>query len=279
MGTVKKTNQNFSLAQLKAFYKNEGISAVDFNCKFYQNCRSHCENKRKFAKAREPYIGSKYGKGKIPRLLFLSLDPGESSRYSKKRTIEHMKKGNLNFHPSDIPKGRHWYVTHQFTWIVLDEFRKHSNVKLDIGCTNEKLYFDPPEEIYKIMPYFAHTNSAKCCENNKNSKQANRNLFKNCRSFIADEIKIFNPNIIVTQGKLAQAAIEEAIHTRAFVSKRKNNISKASIIKPDFMVLEINENVPALWIHHYHPNNYGTFKKNRDKFGRYAREAAKFLID
>ncbi len=274
---ARNTNQNFSQDRLRKYYKKEGISALNFNCKFYENCRSNCENKRKFVKAREPYIGPKYGKKKIPRLLFLSLDPGWSPILSKKRTIQYMRKSHLAFHRSEIPKGRHWYVTHQFTWIILDEFSKNSDSKLDIGLTNKLIHFDPKREIHKIMPYFAHTNSAKCCENNENSKLANKSMFKNCRAFIPGEVKIFDPHILVTQGQYAQRAIEEAINKGSFTVKRKRNISKASMQKPDFMVVEINENKPALWIHHYHPSNYGTFKKNRDKFRTYAKEAAKFL--
>jgi len=38
-----------------------------------------------------------------------------------------------------------------------------------------------------------------------------------------------------------------------------------------------NDKTTALWIHHYHPSNYGTFKKNRIKFETYAKEAAKFI--
>lgn len=218
---ARNTNQNFSQDRLRKYYKKEGISALNFNCKFYENCRSNCENKRKFVKAREPYIGPKYGKKKIPRLLFLSLDPGWSPILSKKRTIQYMRKSHLAFHRSEIPKGRHWYVTHQFTWIILDEFSKNSDSKLDIGLTNKLIHFDPKREIHKIMPYFAHTNSAKCCENNENSKLANKSMFKNCRAFIPGEVKIFDPHILVTQGQYAQRAIEEAINKGSFTVKEK----------------------------------------------------------
>lgn len=270
-------NKDFSIDRLKKYYKKCGISALKFNCKHYKDCRSKCENISKFTTAREPYIGEYYGKKGIPRLLFLSLDSGDADKDPKDRTIHAMRKGCMNLTPDEIVKPRHWYRTNQFAWVIFDELNKLSKSKWDIGHVNKKMDFDPKEQIHKIKPYFAHTNSAKCCMNNIHAKQANKRLFDNCRDYIPDEIRIFNPHIIITQGLMARKAIGESTINGTFTVKKQRNISKASGKLHDLMIIEINGNTPALWIHHYHPSNYGTFVKNFDKYRAYAKEAAKFI--
>ena len=264
---------------LKKYYEKCGISALGFKCKHYKECRSECEDKSKFTKAREPYIGKYYGKKGIPKLLFLSLDSGDEKKNPKRKTIEALREGNLKLKPKEIPRGRHWYKTHQFAWVIFDELNQRTELGWDIGNTNSKLFFEPATEIYKIMHYFAHTNSVKCSMNNAHAKQANKRLFVNCRGYILEEIKIFNPHILVTQGNFARIAIEEAVKNKKFSVIKKKNISKANPNKPDFITIEIKGDKPALWIHHYHPNNYGTFfKKIYNKYRVYAKEAAQFIV-
>ena len=259
------------------YYKKCGISALKFNCKHYEACRSKCENKSTFTTAREPYVGEYYGKKGIPKLLFLSLDAGSADKDPKDRTIHAMRKGNLDWVPENKIKPRHWYRTHQFAWVIFDELNRRFESKWDIGHTNASMDFDPKEDIHKIKLYFAHTNSVKCCMNNKHSKLANETMFSNCRGYIHDEIKIFDPHIFVTQGQLARMAIEESISNGTFAVRRPRNIAKANIKKSDFMIIEINGNTPALWIHHYHPSCFGIFVKNYRKYRSYAKEAAKFI--
>jgi hypothetical protein len=188
-----------------------------------------------------------------------------------------MRRGNLRFRPKGMPKVRHWYKTHQFAWMVFDELNRHSNLSWKIGQTNKKMFFEPESDIYKIMPFFAHTNSAKCCMNNKRSKVADKELFTNCREYIPDEIKIFSPHILVTQGAYARKAIDHGIKNGSFSKISSKNISKASSTNHDLMVVDINYGKPTLWIHHYHPNNYGTFAKNYKNYRVYAKQAAKFI--
>jgi hypothetical protein len=266
------------ISALKKYYENCGISALRFNCKHFKECRAECDEKSKFTTAREPYIGKYYGKKGIPKLLFLSLDSGDEEGNPELKTIQAMREGALKLKPEQIPKGRHWYITHQFAWILFDEFNKNSDSNLDIGHTDEKMHFYPKNEIYKIMPYFAHTNSAKCCMNKQHSKQANKILFANCRGYIPKEIKIFDPHILVTQGDYAKKVIEEAIRNGIFSLKNPRNFRKANKKKPDVMIIEIRNNKPVEWIHHYHPRSFGHFyPKNYHKFRAYGKKAVQFL--
>ncbi|PYQ74283.1 MAG: hypothetical protein DMG01_21090 [Acidobacteria bacterium] len=49
-----------------------------------------------------------------------------------------------------------------------------------------------------VVRHFAHMNSAKCCQNNPRNAQAAAVLFENCRPFIAKELELLQPDIIVS---------------------------------------------------------------------------------
>jgi len=268
------------IEDLNNFYEKKGISALHFNCHHYNSCFNSTSHKEDFSTTREPYVGRNYGKPNLPKLLFLSLDPGYSREESGKTIIktrietenwpeENSRGGNV--------KGRHWYRTHQFTWEVFNQFNILTNSNLNIGEVNSKKEFINNENIHKIQPFFAHTNSAKCCMNNEKNSQASNTLFKNCRDFIIEEISIFNPNILVTQGNKAREVIEEGIKKSKIKLIESKNISNAGK-KDDFSIIEMN-NQKLVWIHHYHPNNYGQFKKIKNNYENFAKEAIQYLID
>ena len=70
---------------VKRYYEEAGISATNFRCKHLRDCKRACAD---FTEAREAYIGREYTMGTLPRLLFLSLDPGDSDVEPEARTIE-----------------------------------------------------------------------------------------------------------------------------------------------------------------------------------------------
>jgi hypothetical protein len=80
------------------------------------------------------------------------------------------------------------------------------------------------------------------------------------------------------QGKPAQKVIEQAMKEGVFYLKNQRDIAKANRKKLDLQTIEINPNRPALWIHHYHPSNYGAFNKMVYRNYRdYAEAAAEFI--
>jgi hypothetical protein len=98
------------IEELKRYYRANGISAADFRCKHCKACKGDSED---FSQAREAFVGREYERGTLPRLLFLSLDLGESY-CEDDRTIEGMRcweAQSCNVHT--LPKGRHWYRTHE----------------------------------------------------------------------------------------------------------------------------------------------------------------------
>ena len=152
------------------------------------------------SKPQEAYVGSEYEKeydkqkGTLPRVLFLSSDPGGGEIQILKPVLwkqqDVMKKKNVTPKVTKVcQKTRHWYHTHHLAWIFLKKF-------------------NPNLQFKDICPYFAHTNSAKCCEDNKKSSQSAARFFENCRGYIPGEIQILDPDILITQGDFAKWAIE-----------------------------------------------------------------------
>lgn len=147
------------LRKVKRHYHDKCISAQNFHCEHYRECKKGDPG---FIKAREPFVGTKYSSGGTrhqPRILFISLDPGrdvertaEASRLWAERKWD--RKG----------RNKHWFQTHALAWEFLKQFKFHS------ALTREQLesYFanaDPTIKIdirKHIAPYFAHTNSARC---------------------------------------------------------------------------------------------------------------------
>src|SRR4030067_1102162 len=109
------------IKELTAYYQQKGISALDFHCQHLQACSKGNE---RFVEAKEAFVGTEYEKGTIPRLLFVSLDPGSSYSDPKWRTVEFVR--NLEEHKCDVAKlhkSRHWYRTHELAWILLKKLK------------------------------------------------------------------------------------------------------------------------------------------------------------
>jgi hypothetical protein len=170
------------LDDVSRYYREQGISSVvqPFQCRHLSDCK---RNSPGFVESREPYIGREYekcGTGLMPRLLFISLDPGQECAASDKRTcVAQQAYEEEDCNHSELPQNSHWYQTHELAWRLLRNF--DATVSLGSACR-----------------YFAHTNSAKCCMNKLHNRQADGQLFKNCREYIPGEIEVLAPNILVT---------------------------------------------------------------------------------
>ena len=222
------------IKELKAYLNSMGISAKGFNCPNYDACSN---GKPDFAKATEPTIGADYIKNELPRVLFVSLDPGSASHNPSERELVVIKGlKDAGFNPSKNKKPPHWYETHILAWMLLREFR-------------------PCLQLKNIVSYFAHINSAKCCENNKGNAMAEYLLFENCKSFIPREIEILAPDVLVTQGNPAREVVERGIYEnktecydRAVILDTievGNKIYKIYVI--------IIEERDVIWFHTCHP--------------------------
>lgn len=235
------------LDELKSFYESHDIYAFNFNCKHYADCSRGCE---KFTQARSAFVGREYERT-FPRILFLSLDPGEGESIPspEDRTLEGVRaleETNCNVSQRrGREKTRHWYRTHELAGIILQEFK----INVNIGDTHN---------------YFAHTNSAKCCMNKNRSSKADPRLFENCREYIPGEIGVLQPDIIVSQGLEAEAAVRNSIPPLRIVRWAGTEPCLYAVLDGPWK--------KAVWLHTYHPRAWGKFNNQRRHFESWSRQ-------
>jgi uracil-DNA glycosylase family 4 len=213
---------------LRDFYDREGIAAERFRCRHEKACRGAGGT---FTTAKESYVGLEYERGTLPRLLFLSLDSGSSNPVAAQRTLEAVRRHELAEHVDGLHKGKHWYLTHELAWVLLRQFL-------------------PTLTVATTSTYFAHVNSAKCCMNNRQNKQADKLLFDNCRQFAVQELTLLSPDIIVSQGDHARRVMMEFRPQRILDWK-----CQASLVRCGGR--------DVLWFATYHPNAWGLFHKQK----------------
>jgi uracil DNA glycosylase superfamily protein len=235
------------LQRLAIYYDSKGIAATNFRCSHRHECAA---DSPRFTTAQESYVGPEYEKGNGPRLLFLSLDSGSAEGNPQVKTLEAVRQREMNCDVDGLPKNKHWYLTHELAWVLLRPFH-------------------PQLTIADTSPYFAHVNSAKCCQNNPQRGKASGVLFKNCRSFIPGELRILKPDIIVTQGGEARDVIVKECKV---VRHDRKEIEGATY---ETGVVQLTPDKQALWISTYHPNNYGKFHPQRKNCWRLYAEAVK----
>jgi len=225
------------LRELRVFYDANGISALNFHCKHHAICSG---GSPAFITAQETYVGPDYMTGPLPRLLFLSLDSGKLKPEPEARTMEAVRQRTIARDVNDLHKGNHWYQTHALALELLAPF-------------------DPSLRLDCVVRHFAHMNSAKCCQNNPRNAQAAAVLFENCRPFIAKELELLQPDIIVSQGNHAMKAVAEGFSEPA---PRLRGSCAIRIIRCGGQ--------PALWIATYHPTARAALYENQLKTGRRA---------
>ena len=144
------------LEKLALYYKEKGIFSLDFRCRHWQSCSKGNE---RITQAKSAFVGTEYEKGLLPRLLFLSLDPGDSDSKPEQRTLESVRYAEEHeCKVADLPKQRHWYRTHELALMLLKRLRP------DLTIEDSHLYF-------------AHVNSVKCSMNDDDHKQARSAIF------------------------------------------------------------------------------------------------------
>lgn len=236
------------LERLSEYYRQHDISAMDFCCEHAKECRNACGN---FVEAKEAFVGSGYERGELPRLLFLSLDPSsDEERHPLERTVLAVRQRYEKDYGHDGPsKGTHWYETHDFA---------HSFFQaITAGRTDEPAKACRSLSKWGINKYFAHTNSAKCKDMSRGSKQGRNVLFRNCSQFIQGEVETLEPDIIITQGTHAELAIRCFRDTLAPLRHSE---------KGNFEIHRISVNgKPVLRVSTYHPCARGRHYRAKER--------------
>ena len=213
------------LEQLEKYYHTNGILATNFSCPHQEDCRSGSAT---FTGPKSAFVSTGYERGDLPRLLFLSLDSGSGEQSAETRLPDAVRRGGETMNVARLPKHKHWYRTHELAYYILRQF-------------------DPSLTVQRVNQYFAHANSAKCCQNKPSRSVADSTLFENCQRYLAGEIRLLRPDVIVTQGGWAKWGLRKI----ADIQERIDDF--ANIVLFDGRVL--------FWLHTYHPAAWGKFRK------------------
>lgn len=243
------------LHDLRDCYDRIGILSTNFHCKYLEDCRKcgSCgaslpltpqdadDVTNTFTPAKSSFIGKYYEDASalgIPRLMFVSLDPGRSIRSDEERTPEFIRKSTKG---GSVWHNPHWRQTCN---LAVDFFQGHHGLK---GLSKR----DALEEVVK---YFAHVNTVKCCQNKHGKNEADQHLFVNCRDYLSKEMQILEPDIIITQGKKARNGVGLAFSIDPLPElgiKREIGLG--------------NSGKMSYWFPSCHPASYGPYKKEEKK--------------
>ena len=83
------------------------------------------------------------------------------------------------------------------------------------------------EETYeKELSYFAMINAAKCSGAGKSTRMVPRRLYDRCRKYALGELRILDPEIVVTQGDLAQSVLKRGGGEHSLVSIASDKLTE-----------------------------------------------------
>lgn len=244
------------LQRLEGYYDEHAISPANFSCSSRLWCSADSPD---FAEAKATFVGPRYEERSLPRLLFLSLNPGRAEHDWQHRTIEAVRRKELDEDLATLPKNRHWYRTHQLANELLRQFR-------------------PTLSLEEVRYYFAHVNSAKCTPNKPGTANTDPRLFEKCRRFIPGELRVLRPDIIVTQGNWAREAILRSLEVREHVVQRVDAPDYKHDAHYETALIKVEPGTDScLWLHTHHPRAFGHFNPQRVHcWPRYAKEVGRF---
>lgn len=240
-------NENVTslLQRVGSYYHEKGISPAEFTkfaCPSRDKCVGCAKRRSKFVSGKEALVTVGYERRALPRVLILSAEPGGASNIPSQRKAPAFREWEENKYIPEKGRTWHWREVHQVAWYILRRFWP----KLTVAETRHLI---------------AHTNSAKCCVNNKGRAQAKRSLFDNCRRHIAPEMKLLSPDILITQGEHAEKVITE--HFRVAHKRLLLGRSGPKVNKEDWYRAEIRiHGRRVLWLRIPHPRRRPVLSAN-----------------
>ena len=161
---------------LMDFYSAHGLLAKDFRCKNSNQCEI-AASPRELSRGASAHIGEKYGDPY--RIVVVSLDRGHQSEKtdsteSRTNIIEGLWEQKTKQHMTGTKK--------ILTALLEKEFASSENLFL----------------------HFAMTNSAKCSGNDGDRSVVPDALYEKCATFAWEELGLLEPELIITQGKMAR---------------------------------------------------------------------------
>ena len=228
------------LKKLENYYRGVDILSTEFNCEHREKCSKGAAD---FTEAKSAFVGTRYGENGMPRLLFISSDPGGAKILTKDGGIIDFTKP-ANRTPEGVQR------------LVIERVRrgiKSPSPRAKSTCELARCIlqaFDSSaakmnEE--ELTQNFAHVNSVKCCENNPGKAEAkNAALVRNCRRYLRGEIAAFAPDILIAHGKKAEQSVLFAF--------RKDANKKE--VAPNAYELQTSDG-EFFWLQTPHPSSFG----------------------
>ena len=250
--------------QLNKYYKKARISPVkntgkfdnmfnEFGCPMKKDCRSAAALNGAesfiFAPRTEGvdvskyYADGEYKGDRIPRIVVISLSaPRPDISITKNETCSQTKKKVQNYH---------WPETLMTVRSLLHPFIADGK-------------FPKPELIEK---FFVHLRTAKCCSNAKGGTQEHGRMYENCGGYLGEEVRILEPDVIVTQGNYAHWQAEKHVF-----KKNAANITVEEVEDIDDSIARIvnlkEDNRSVYWLRTRFPTPlYGHMKKWHEQAG------------
>ena len=252
-------NETPLIRDLRKYYGREKILSIPipFRCPHFPECSDGmavtqagaADALNSFTPAKSAFVGERYegaGEWGIPRLLFVSSDPGSVTykngpNYTapENRTPASVRRLRSITSAEEVkPYRKHWRATHVLACKIFQKFGQ------DIS------------PLQNATPYFAHANAAKCCTNKPKKKETKRTLFKNCRKYLRGEIEVLAPDIIVTQGTKAGRGVR--------FSFRDSEMEKVCLRA---WIFSLKSGKRVFWWETHHASSYGGPKLKRQLEG------------
>ena len=232
------------LVKLENYYRECGILSTDFRCKHLAQCQGCMpptpadaklpeDAENTFTEAKAAFVGEHYREC-VPRLLFVSLDPG-SALTSKDSEYNYISAESRL--PEGVRQGE------------MDRAQRISHGKAKssprLRETNKLAALILGRPTAEVMRFYAHTNAAKCNMNKPKRAEANILLFQNCRGYLRGEIDILGPDVIITLGEEAKWGMSHAFGESSEFGGEQT--------------ISMPCGKQAIWFPIYSPSNYGRF--------------------
>lgn len=197
------------------YYVECKIHPQHFACPHQDFCRQFA-HRRDMTETKMSMVGRHYGEH-FPRIVVLSLDPPSGNRGAyvepHQRTTECISERHENDdYSATRPNNPHWAMTQI---IVKDILCWFGYVAQPGVAVVKESYAGRPIE--NVSAFFAHVNVAKCSMNNPGKGQAHRKVHVKCAdSYLAGELKILAPDILITQGNAANEITARLLNAERF---------------------------------------------------------------
>ena len=287
--------------EMDQYYQRVGIAPVyntgcfdemfsEFNCCKKDSCRDACYKASKQAenflfspptqpvKVSQYYKDRKYKGNRIPRIVVVSLSLPQPEGPPIPPTEKKILK-----------KKQHWTETLAMVRSLLHHFISPENFPKPVTYWED---LKGNQDRMEVEDLFVHARTAKCCSTYNKSRQEPSKVYANCGPYFSEELRILEPDVIVTQGNPAHWAAE----THAFDEDAKTTATEA-VNGIDLSIARIvnlkHDNAwKVYWLRTVHPagRNYYSCsgleidsERNvrlgamRENFVRYGEEIKKFM--